>query len=99
MLFICKYGFLRKYVVLQNLVASADLRKSSGSFKCTAAVRRCTIKQVYSKNSQNSKENFYTRFSFLITLQACSLQPYQKREFRHRHFLAKSAKVLGTPTL
>ena len=35
-----------------------------------AGVRRCPVKKVFLKISQNSQENTYARVSFLIRLQA-----------------------------
>ena len=39
-----------------------------------AAVRRGSIKKMFLKISQNSQENKFIWFSFLIKLQACRLQ-------------------------
>ena len=47
--------------------------------KPEAAVRRCSIKNVFLEISQNSQENTCARDSFVIKLQACDLQPYYKR--------------------
>ena len=41
-----------------------------------AIAQRCSAKMVFLEISENSKENTYTRVSFLITLQASGLQLY-----------------------
>ena len=41
-----------------------------------AVVRRCSLKKVFLKISQNSQENTCARVSFLIKLQASGLQLY-----------------------
>ena len=43
-----------------------------------AVVRRCSIKKVFLKISQNSQEDTCARISFLIKLQAWELQLYKK---------------------
>ena len=35
-----------------------------------AVIRKCSVKKVFLKISQNSQESTYTRFSFIIKLQA-----------------------------
>ena len=42
---------------------------SENSLLSDAVVRRCPIKKMFSKISQNSQENAYTSVSFLIKLQ------------------------------
>ena len=49
-------------------------------------VRRCSVKKVFLKISQNSQENTCARVSFLIKLQVL-----------HRCFPVNFAKFLGTP--
>ena len=39
-------------------------------YEAEAAVRRCSVKKVFSEISQNSQENTCPRVSFIITLQA-----------------------------
>ena len=45
-----------------------------------AVVRRCSVKKVFLKISQNSKENTGARVSFLIKLQTSGLQLYHKKK-------------------
>ena len=45
-------------------------------FTSEAVVRRCSVKKVFLEISQNSQENTCARVSFLVKLQASSLQFY-----------------------
>ena len=49
--------------------------------------KRCSVRKVFLEISQNSQENTCVRFSFLIKLQALSLQLYWKRNSGTRVFL------------
>ena len=60
-----------------------------------AVVRRCSVKKVFLKISQNSQENTCARVSFLIKLQAPSATLLKKRLW-HRCFPVNFVKFLGT---
>ena len=61
-----------------------------------AVVRRCSVKKVFLKISDNSQENTRARVSFLIKLQASGLL---KKRLWHRCFPVNFAKFLRTPFL
>ena len=54
-----------------------------------AVVRRCSVKKVFLKVSQNSQENSCARVSFLIK--------FQKKRLWHRYFPVNFVKLLRTP--
>ena len=54
--------------------------------------RRCSVKKMFLKISQNSQENTCARVSFLIKIQALGLQLYQKERLRRKCFPANFAK-------
>ena len=56
--------------------ASKVITTDKNMFK--VVIRRCSIKKVFLKISQNSQENVCARFSFLIKTQVTGLQFYQK---------------------
>ena len=60
--------------------------------------RRCSVKKVFLKISQNSQENTCARVSFLIKLQASGLRPATllKKRLRHRCFPVNFVKFLRT---
>ena len=59
-----------------------------------AVVRRCSVKKVHIKISQNSQKNTCARVSFLIKLQASILL---KKRLWHRCCPLNSEKILRTP--
>ena len=58
-----------------NIIAKAYFKKEFRS-----SHRRCFIKKVLLKISQNSQENTCARVSFLMNLQVLGLQRYEKRK-------------------
>ena len=64
-----------------------------------AVVRRCSVEKVFLKISQNLKENYCARVSFLKKLQALGLIFLLKMGLRHRCFPVNFAKLLRTPFL
>ena len=64
-----------------------------------AVVRRCSVEKVFLKISQNIKENYCARVSFLKKLQALGLIFLLKMGLRHRCFPVNFAKLLRTPFL
>ena len=68
--------------------------------KLTEAVGlRRYVKNVFLEISQNPQKNTCARVSFLIKLQAWSLQLYLKKRLWHRCFPVNFAKFLTTPFL
>ena len=66
-----------------------------GVLNTKAIARRCSVKIVFLKISQNSPENTCTGVSFLIKLQAAPATLLKKR-FRYRCFPVNFAKILKT---
>ena len=64
--------------------------------RAEAVARRCSVRKVFLKISQNSLENTCARVSFLVKLQASGLF---KKWLWHRHFSVNFAKFLETPFL
>ena len=64
--------------------------------RAEAVARRCSVRKVFLKISQNSLENTCARVSFLIKLQASGLF---KKWLWHRYFSVNFAKFLETPFL
>ena len=52
----------------QNTFASSSIANFESRYP-EAVVRRCSVKKVFLKKSQNLKENTYARISFLIKSQ------------------------------
>ena len=61
-------------------MTSIDLKDAYHVLVAEAVVRRCSVKKMLLKISQDSQKNTCVRVSFLIELQASGLQLYQKRD-------------------
>ena len=68
-------------------------------FPTIAVVRRCSLKEVFIKTSQNSQKTTRARVYFLVKLQASSLRPatLSKGRLGNRCFSLNFAKYLRTP--
>ena len=62
-----------------------------------AVARKCSVKRVLLKISQNSQENICARVSSLIKLQASGLQLYKKRDSGTSVLSVNFVKFLRTP--
>ena len=71
---------IRKNTTTTNLQKITHEKEivSSKSIKREAVAKRCSVKKVFLKISQNSQENTCARVSFLIKLQAWGLQLFEK---------------------
>ena len=82
--------------ILLNWISSFfwEVLEQSGEYK-EAVSRRCSVKKVFLKISQNSKENTCHAISFVTQLQASGLQLYQKK-LRDKYFPVSFEKFLRT---
>ena len=60
----------------RNIVFMKIVLRVEFCYEFRSSSRRCSVKMVFLKILQNSQENTYARFSFLIKLQASGLQLY-----------------------
>ena len=62
-----------------------------------AVVRRCSVKKMFLKISQNFQENICARVSFLIKLRGLRAATLLKKKLWHKCFPMNFAKYLRTP--
>ena len=71
------YGRRRNFSYFGIFTSQTHTKKEK---KISSSQRRCSVKKVFLKISQNSKENTCARVSFLLKLQTSGLQIYQRRD-------------------